>query len=259
MRITEIRTRVVEWRGKKKPCRFHRTFATNPMEPALIAAGVPWGTFTFHGWLIVENFSLMRGLVGLGNCRPFSPRITKQVIDLYLKTAVDWRRPVGHRISLAAHVSENDGIWPQRHWPWCHQRRGHRIVGTLLGKSARPAGFIVSSAAARKPRIIPSMRAACNRRAPSNQPGSRKPASYKEEGYKAMKLRLRLGDPPMEAEGYATQLWLSSGRCAKAVARGLMSMGRCLHGLDTGLRETNAPAARAFQSALAGGKAVIPD
>ena len=41
------------------------------------------GTFTFHGWLIVEVFT-DNGLVGIGNAA-LSPHVTKQVIDLYLK------------------------------------------------------------------------------------------------------------------------------------------------------------------------------
>ena len=41
------------------------------------------GTFTFHGWLIVEIFT-DDGLVGIGNAA-LSPLVTKQVIDLYLK------------------------------------------------------------------------------------------------------------------------------------------------------------------------------
>ena len=41
------------------------------------------GTFTFHGWLMVEIFT-ENGLVGIGNAA-LSPPVTKQVVDLYLK------------------------------------------------------------------------------------------------------------------------------------------------------------------------------
>jgi L-rhamnonate dehydratase len=40
-------------------------------------------SFRFHGWLIVEVFT-DAGLVGVENAA-LSPRIVKQVIDLYLK------------------------------------------------------------------------------------------------------------------------------------------------------------------------------
>ena len=82
MKIKEIRTRVIEWRGKTVPLPPH--FCTNPMDavsPMLTKATM--GTFTFHSWLIVEIVT-DNGLVGIGNAA-LSPRVTKQVIDLYLK------------------------------------------------------------------------------------------------------------------------------------------------------------------------------
>jgi galactonate dehydratase len=80
MKIKEIRTRVVEWRGKTVPLPPH--FCTNPMDLlALPEASMP--TFTFHGWLVVEVVS-DDGHVGIGNAA-LAPRVTKQVIDLYLK------------------------------------------------------------------------------------------------------------------------------------------------------------------------------
>jgi L-alanine-DL-glutamate epimerase-like enolase superfamily enzyme len=82
MKIKEIRTRVIEWRGKTVPLPPH--FCTNPMDavsPMLSRATM--GTFTFHSWLICEIFT-DNGLVGIGNAA-LSPRVTKQVIDLYLK------------------------------------------------------------------------------------------------------------------------------------------------------------------------------
>src|SRR5256885_12610907 len=80
MKIKEIRVRVVEWRGKTVPLPPH--FCTNPMDVLAIAPAT-MGTFTFHGWLIVEIFT-DDGLVGIGNAA-LAPRVTKKVIDLYLK------------------------------------------------------------------------------------------------------------------------------------------------------------------------------
>lgn len=81
MKITEIRTRVVQWKGRTTPLPPH--FCTNPMDmisPSLTKETM--GTFTFHGWLICEIFTDV-GLVGIGNAA-LSPLITKQVIDQYL-------------------------------------------------------------------------------------------------------------------------------------------------------------------------------
>jgi L-rhamnonate dehydratase len=80
MRITEIRTRVVRWRGKTVPLPPH--FCTNPMD-LLELPEASMSTFTFHGWLVVELFT-DDGHVGLGNAA-LAPQVTKQVIDLYLK------------------------------------------------------------------------------------------------------------------------------------------------------------------------------
>jgi L-alanine-DL-glutamate epimerase-like enolase superfamily enzyme len=80
MKITEIRTRVVEWRGETVAPQPH--FCTNPSD-LLNLNGDAMAGFRFHGWLIVEIFS-DSGLVGIGNAA-LSPRITKQVIDVYLQ------------------------------------------------------------------------------------------------------------------------------------------------------------------------------
>jgi L-rhamnonate dehydratase len=80
MKITEIRTRVLRWRGKTTPLPPH--FCTNPMD-ILELPEASMRTFTFHEWLIVEVFT-DDGHVGVGNAA-LAPLITKQVIDLYLK------------------------------------------------------------------------------------------------------------------------------------------------------------------------------
>jgi len=80
MKITEIRTRVVEWRGPTVPPQPH--FCTNAMD-LLDLGGDAMGGFRFHGWLVVEIFT-DAGLVGIGNAA-LAPRVTKQTIDVYLK------------------------------------------------------------------------------------------------------------------------------------------------------------------------------
>src|SRR5215467_7189791 len=80
MKIKEIRTRVFHWRGSTKALPAH--FCTNPMD--LLQRGESsMGTFTFHGWLVVE-VATDDGLVGIGNAA-LAPLVTKQVIDTYLK------------------------------------------------------------------------------------------------------------------------------------------------------------------------------
>jgi L-alanine-DL-glutamate epimerase-like enolase superfamily enzyme len=80
LRITDVRTRVVEWRGPTVPPQPH--FCTNAMDLLALPADSMAG-FRFHGWLIVEIFT-DAGHVGIGNAA-LSPRVTKQTIDVYLK------------------------------------------------------------------------------------------------------------------------------------------------------------------------------
>ena len=63
MKIKEVRTRVIEWRGKTAPLPPH--FCTNPMD-LVQGSSATMGTFTFHGWLVVEIFT-DAGIVGIGN------------------------------------------------------------------------------------------------------------------------------------------------------------------------------------------------
>src|SRR5438874_13744941 len=88
MKITDVRTRVVEWRGKTIPPKPH--FCTNPMD-ILQLSGDSMARFRFHGWVIVELFT-DSGEVGIGNAA-LSPRLTKHTIDAYLKPLLLGRDP----------------------------------------------------------------------------------------------------------------------------------------------------------------------
>src|SRR2546422_5513255 len=80
MKITDVRARVVEWKGKTVPPQPH--FCTNPVDLLDLPVDA-MGSFRFHSWLIVE-VSADTGEVGIGNAA-LSPRATKEVIDSYLK------------------------------------------------------------------------------------------------------------------------------------------------------------------------------
>jgi len=88
VKITDVRTRVVEWRGPTVPPQPH--FCTNPMDALQLPADAMAG-FRFHGWLIVEIFT-DAGIVGIGEAA-LAPRLTKQTIDLYLKPLLLGRDP----------------------------------------------------------------------------------------------------------------------------------------------------------------------
>src|SRR5581483_10097405 len=88
MKIKEIRTRVFRWRGKTAPLPPH--FCTNPMD-LLQLPQASMGTFTFHGWLVVEVFS-DDGLAGIGNAA-LAPQLARQAVDLYLKPLLIGQNP----------------------------------------------------------------------------------------------------------------------------------------------------------------------
>ncbi len=88
MKITDVRARVVEWKQKTVPPQPH--FCTNPAD-LLDLPSDTMSTFRFHSWLIVEVAS-DSGEVGIGNAA-LSPRVTKQVIDLYLKPILMGQNP----------------------------------------------------------------------------------------------------------------------------------------------------------------------
>ena len=134
MKITEVRTRVVQWEGKTTPLPPH--FCTNPMDLVMFREA-SMGNFAFHGWVLVEIFT-DAGLVGLGNAA-LSPLVTKACIDTYLEAASAWSGPVGHRVSMAADVPADDGVWAQGRGHDGHQRGGYRVVG-LARKICEAAG-----------------------------------------------------------------------------------------------------------------------
>lgn len=197
MKITEVRTRVVQWEGKTVPLPPH--FCTNPMD--LVAFREPsMGNFAFHNWLLVEIFT-DAGLVGLGNAA-LSPMVTKSLIDIYLKPLL-----------LGADPWDIEYLWQQMYRrTLAFGRKGVALTAIsavdialwdLLGKAATQPVFRLLGGRT-KERIpvyasrlyampIPELRAEAQR--------------YKDEGYTMMKLRFGWG-PLDGAEGMQKNLEL---------------------------------------------------
>src|ERR1044072_5592163 len=183
MKITEIRTRVIQWRGKTVPLPPH--FCTNPMD-LLSLPQASMSTFTFHGWLIVEIFS-DDGLVGIGNAA-LSPLVTKQVIDLYLKPML-----------IGADPWDLELLWQHMYRKtMAFGRKGIAMVAIsavdialwdLLAKSANQPVYRLLGGRT-KPKI--PVYASRLYSTPLKQLAS-EAARYKKEGYKAMKLRFGWG------------------------------------------------------------------
>jgi L-alanine-DL-glutamate epimerase-like enolase superfamily enzyme len=190
MKIKEIRTRVVEWRGKTVALPPH--FCTNPMD-LLELPEASMRTFTFHGWLVVEIVS-DDGLVGIGNAA-LAPRVTKQVIDLYLKPLLIGADPwdleflwqlmyrktmaFGRKgIGMTAISAVDIALWD------LVAKSAKQPVYRLLGGRTKPRIPVYASRLYSTP--LEELAAEARR--------------YEEEGFKAMKLRFGWG-PVDGAEG----------------------------------------------------------
>jgi len=192
MKITEVRTRVVQWKGKTTPLPPH--FCTNPMD--LIAPSLSpetMATFTFHGWLVCEIMT-DDGLVGIGNAA-LSPLVTKQVIDQYLAPLL-----------IGADPWDVEFLWQHMYRKtMAFGRKGVGMVAIsavdialwdLMGKSARQPVYRLLGGRT-KPRIPVYASRLYSTPLDELAEESRK---YADEGYRAMKMRFGWG-PTDGAEG----------------------------------------------------------
>ena len=183
MKITEVRTRVVQWEGKTVPLPPH--FCTNPMD--LVAfREASMGNFAFHGWLLVEIFT-DTGLVGLGNAA-LSPLVTKTLIDTYLEPLLTGADPW-----------DTEYIWQLMYRrTLAFGRKGVALTAIsavdialwdILGKDAKqPVYRLLGGRTKERIPVYASRLYAM----PLDQL-RREALSYKEQGYKAMKLRFGWG------------------------------------------------------------------
>ncbi len=190
MKIKEIRTRVFRWRGKTTPLPPH--FCTNPMD-LLQLPQASMGTFTFHGWLVVEIFT-DDGLVGIGNAA-LAPQVTKQTIDLYLKPLLMGQNPWDIEF-LWQHMYRKTMAFGRKGIGMVAISAVDIALWDLLGKSAKQPVYRLLGGRT-KPRIpVYASRLYASDSAALAVEATR----YKNEGYKAMKFRFGWG-PVDGAEG----------------------------------------------------------
>jgi L-rhamnonate dehydratase len=183
MKITDIRTRVVEWRGPTVPPQRH--FCTNPMDLLDLPADAMAG-FRFHGWLIVEIFT-DAGHVGIGNAA-LAPRLTKDTIDLYLKPLL-----------IGADPFDSEFLW--QHMYRKTMAFGRKGIGMtaisavdialwdILGKASGQPVFKLLGGRTKRRIPVYASRLYCQ---PLDQLAD-EAAKYKKAGYRAMKLRFGWG------------------------------------------------------------------
>ncbi len=183
MKIKEIRTRLLRWRGKTVPLPPH--FCTNPMD-LLELPQASMQTFTFHGWLLVEVIT-DDGQVGIGNAA-LAPPVTKQVIDLYLKPLLIGQNPWDIEF-LWQHMYRKTMAFGRKGIGMAAISAVDIALWDILGKSAKQPVYRLLGG--RTKARIPVYAS----RLYSVELGALAAEShrYKGEGYKAMKLRFGWG------------------------------------------------------------------
>jgi len=197
VKITEIRTRVVEWKQETVPPQPH--FCTNPVDLLQLPAD-SMGTFRFHSWLIVEVAS-DSGEVGIGNAA-LAPRVAKQIIDIYLKPILLGKNPFDYEflwqhmyrstiafgrkgVGMAAISAVDIALWDLM------GKIVKQPVFRLLGGKTKPKIPVYASRLYSQPLEVMASEA----------------RRYKEQGFRAMKLRF--GWVPVDgAEGIERNLEL---------------------------------------------------
>jgi L-alanine-DL-glutamate epimerase-like enolase superfamily enzyme len=197
MKITDVRTRVVEWRGKTVPPQPH--FCTNPIDLLALPAD-SMASFRFHGWLIVEVFT-DAGLVGIGNAA-LSPRVTKETIDLYLKPVLMGKDPWDSEF-LWQHMYRQTMAFGRKGVGMTAISAVDIAIWDLLGKAAKQPVFRLLGGRTKQRIPVYASRL-------YSQPLDELAAEaqrYKDQGYRAMKLRFGWG-PVDGAEGMQHNLAL---------------------------------------------------
>jgi len=183
VKITEIRTRVVEWRGETVAPQPH--FCTNPMD-LLELQSDPMGSFRFHGWLIVEVFT-DSGHVGIGEAA-LAPRVTKPLIDLYLKPILIGENPF-----------DSEFLW--QHMYRRTMAFGRKGVGMVAISAVDIALWDLMGQILKQP-VFRLLGGKTKQKIPVyasrlySQPLedlAREAQQYKDQGYRAMKLRFGWG------------------------------------------------------------------
>jgi len=197
MRIKEIRTRVVRWRGKTVPLPPH--FCTNPMD-LLELPETSMSAFTFHEWLVAEIFT-DNVYVGIGNAA-LAPQATKRVIDLYLKPLLIGQDPWDLEF-LWQHMYRKTMAFGRKGIGMTAISALDIALWDLLGKSAKQPVYRLLGGRTKTRIPVYASRLYSVELAELAAEAQR----YKDEGYKAMKLRFGWG-PTDGAAGMQRNLGL---------------------------------------------------
>ena len=186
MKITNVRARVFEWKGKTVPPQSN--FCSNAMDQ-LWDRGDSMGTFRFHGWTVVE-IETDEGIIGIGNVA-LAPRIAKAIIDQYLAPLVIGHDPFDYeylwqRMYRSTHAWGRKGIGMAAIsaidialWDLMGKATGKSVAALLGGSSTESIPAYASGLHHVEPELA-----------------AEEATDYVNKGYTAMKARLGYG--PLE-------------------------------------------------------------
>lgn len=183
MKITEVRTRVVEWKGKTVAPAPH--FCTNPID-LLDLPQDSMASFRFYGWLVVEIFT-DSGHVGIGNAA-LAPRLAKQTIDLYLKSLLIGKDPFDYEF-LWQHMYRQTMAFGRKGIAMVAISAVDIAIWDLMGKASGQPVFKLLGGRT-KPKIQVYASKLYSQELKSLQAEAQQ---YKDEGYRAMKMRFGWG------------------------------------------------------------------
>ena len=183
VKITEVRTRVVEWRQKTVPPQPH--FCTNPVDLLDLPADT-MSSFRFHNWLIVEIAS-DTGLVGIGNAA-LSPHVAKRVIDIHLKPVLIGKNPFDYEV-LWQHMYRQTVAFGRKGIGMAAISAVDIALWDLMGKIVKQPVFRLLGGKTKRKIPVYASRLYSQ---PLDQLAE-EAAGYKAQGFRAMKLRFGWG------------------------------------------------------------------
>lgn len=183
MKITNVRARVFEWKGKTVPPQAN--FCSNAMDQ-LWDRGDSMGTFRFHGWTVVE-IETDEGIVGIGNVA-LAPRIAKAIIDQYLAPLVIGHDPFDYEY-LWQRMYRSTHAWGRKGIGMAAISAIDIALWDLMGKAAgRPVFKLLGGRTKEK---IPCYASKLYRTDLDEM--QREAQSYMDQGFSAVKMRFGYG------------------------------------------------------------------
>lgn len=183
MKITNVRARVFEWKGKTVPPQAN--FCANAMDQ-LWDRGDSMGSFRFHGWTVVE-VETDDGHVGIGNVA-LAPRIAKQIIDQYLMPLIIGHDPFDYEY-LWQRMYRSTLAWGRKGVAMAAISAVDIALWDLMGKATgRPVFKLLGGRTKEK---IPCYASKLYRSDLKEM--QREAQSYLDQGFTAMKMRFGYG------------------------------------------------------------------